>query len=53
MVGLFSQIEIAEVPQQRRDRLGASADKRSVDPGKIKDIPILRTVVGGATVYRA
>ena len=28
-------------------------DLHAVDPDKIKDIPIVRTVVGGATVYRA
>jgi hypothetical protein len=28
-------------------------DLHSVAAGKVKDIPIVRTVVGGATVYRA
>ena len=30
-----------------------SDDLRAVDPGKIKDIKIVRTVVGGKTVYQA
>jgi predicted amidohydrolase YtcJ len=28
-------------------------DPHTVDPGKIKDIKIRRTVVGGATTYQA
>jgi hypothetical protein len=28
-------------------------DPHTVDPEKIKDIPILRTVVGGVTKYQA
>jgi predicted amidohydrolase YtcJ len=28
-------------------------DPHTVDAGKIKDIQIVRTVVGGATVYQA
>ena len=40
-------------PGKLADYVVMGEDLHSVDPNKIKDIPIVRTVVGGATVYRA
>jgi len=40
-------------PGKLADFVVMADDLHAVDPNKIKDIPIVRTVVGGATVYSA
>jgi predicted amidohydrolase YtcJ len=40
-------------PGKLADYVVMAGDLHIVDPNKIKDIPIVRTVVGGATVYSA
>ena len=40
-------------PGKLADYVVMGEDLHTVDPGKIKDIPILRTVVGGVSVYGA
>ncbi|HUO91408.1 MAG TPA: amidohydrolase [Rhizomicrobium sp.] len=40
-------------PGKLADFVMLAEDIRAVDPEKIKDIPIVRTVTGGRTVYRA
>ncbi len=35
LISLLGQIEVAEIPQQRRDRLGPRGHKRRVDPGEV------------------
>ena len=40
-------------PGKLADFVVLAEDPHSVDPGKIKDIKIVRTVVGGATAYQA
>ena len=40
-------------PGKLADFVMLSEDPHTIDPGKIKDITIARTVVGGSTVYEA
>ena len=40
-------------PGKLADFVVLSDDLHTIDPSKIKDIKIVRTVVGGATVYEA
>jgi hypothetical protein len=40
-------------PGKLADYVVMGEDLHSVDPNKIKDIPIVRTVVGGVSVYSA
>jgi predicted amidohydrolase YtcJ len=40
-------------PGKLADFVVLSEDPHTIDPEKIKDLKIVRTVVGGATVYEA
>ncbi len=40
-------------PGKLADFVVLAEDPHSVDPGQIKDIAVVRTVVGGATVHQA
>ena len=40
-------------PRKLADFVVLADDPHTVDPSKIKDIQIVRTVVGGTTVYQA
>jgi predicted amidohydrolase YtcJ len=40
-------------PGKLADFVVLAEDPHSVDPGKIKDIKVVRTVVGGVTAYQA
>ncbi len=40
-------------PGKLADFVVLAEDLHTVDPGKIKDIPIMRTVVGGVTMYQS
>jgi predicted amidohydrolase YtcJ len=40
-------------PGKLADFVVLAEDPHSVDPGKIKDIKVVRTVVGGMTAYQA
>ncbi len=51
--GLNERISVEEALRVNTIFVVLSGDPFTVDKGKIKDIQIVRTVVGGTTVYQA